>query len=363
MPNDDQTGTASRPTAADGRTAGDSVDNAASPNALRQKLLRPQTLLSFGLALAIVVFLVTRLDINLGEVWSNVRHINPFAYAIAYLVYYFAFFLRTVRWKGMLAQAGIDAEHGHPIPAYPRLMATLLLSWFVNCIVPAKLGDGYRCYLLRKDTGASFSSTLGTILAERLTDLLVLFFMMTGAGLFAFHGSLPSEVTQTLAVGLVLITVGLGVVAAMGLAKSRVERLVPLRFKGQFALLHDAIFACLRRPGRPIGIGIAVWLLDGVRLYLVAWSLGAGLSFSVTLFVALMSALLSALPFTPAGLGVVEAAVIVVLKLVDVNSSLAGSIAIMDRLIGFWSLIVIGLFLYLRRLKGDVGVPRSALAN
>ena len=58
------------------------------------------------------------------------------------------------------------------------------------------------------------------------------------------------------------------------------------------------------------------------------------------MFVALMSALLTTLPITPAGLGVVEAAVIVVLKLVDMDASMAGSIAILDRLIGYWSLII-----------------------
>ena len=62
------------------------------------------------------------------------------------------------------------------------------------------------------------------------------------------------------------------------------------------------------------------------------------------------------MPSTPAGLGVVEAAVVVVLKLVDVHADLASSIAILDRVIGYWSLIVVGLVLYLHRLRRDVRV-------
>jgi uncharacterized membrane protein YbhN (UPF0104 family) len=46
----------------------------------------------------------------------------------------------------------------------------------------------------------------------------------------------------------------------------------------------------------------------------------------------------------------------VVLKLVDVEADLAGSIAILDRVIGYWSLIAVGCILYLYRLRRDVAV-------
>jgi uncharacterized membrane protein YbhN (UPF0104 family) len=319
-----------------------------------RRLLRPQTIVSFGLALAIVVFLVSRLEINLSTVWANVRNANLLLYGLALAVYYATFALRAVRWRAMLEQAGIDGSNGVTLPRYPRLVEMLLLSWFVNCVIPAKIGDAYRCYLLKRDTGASFSATLGTILAERLTDLVVLFFTMTVAGIIAFHGDLPSQVTKTMIGGIALVGVGIAVVAAMGFARERVQRLVPQRFHEQFGMLHDAIFACLRSPWRPVGISAVIWSADGFRLFLVAASLGAGLSFPLTLFVALMSALLTTLPITPAGLGVVEAAVIVVLKLVDVDPSMAISIAFLDRLIGYWSLILVGLVLYVRRLRTDV---------
>ena len=81
---------------------------------------------------------------------------------------------------------------------------------------------------------------------------------------------------------------------------------------------------------------------------------GADLGIELTLFVALMAALLTTIPFTPAGLGVVEAAVVVVLKLVDVDADMAGSIAVLDRVIGYWSLILVGLILYAIRMRRDL---------
>jgi uncharacterized membrane protein YbhN (UPF0104 family) len=50
---------------------------------------------------------------------------------------------------------------------------------------------------------------------------------------------------------------------------------------------------------------------------------------------------------------------IVVLKLVGVESSMAGSIALVDRVVTYWSILVVGLVLYLRRVRADVVLDDS----
>jgi uncharacterized protein (TIRG00374 family) len=177
---------------------------------------------------------------------------------------------------------------------------------------------------------------------------------MSVAGVVAFHGDLPSKVVQTMLIGIALIGVGIVVLGILGFGRHKIQRFIPHRFHGQFELLHSSIFACLRRPVRPTMISLVMWSTDGLRLFVVAASLGAGLSFPLALFVALMSALLTTLPITPAGLGVVEGAIVAVLSLVSINENMGASVALMDRLIGYWSLILIGIVLYVRRLKSEV---------
>jgi uncharacterized protein (TIRG00374 family) len=329
-------------------------DEAGPPASLGSKLFRPQTIISFGVAIAIVFFFVRRLDIDPNAVWRNVRHANLGLYAIAVCLYYLSFLARAIRWRWMLKQAGLSEEHGYAIPGNRGMLEIFLLSWFVNCVIPAKLGDAYRCYLLKRRSGAPISRSLGTILAERLTDLVVLFVMMAVAGFVAFRGHLPSQATRTMLIGSVLLALGAVAIVVLWFGRHIVERHLPDRIRSQFGQLHDSIFACLRSPWRPIGFSVLIWCADGLRLYLVAASLDGGVTFSVAVFVALMSALLTILPITPAGLGVVELAIVAVLKIVDVEASLAGSIALMDRLLTYWSLVAVGLILYLRRLRSDV---------
>jgi glycosyltransferase 2 family protein len=320
-----------------------------------RRLRSPRTVVSFGIGAAIVAFLVTRLDIEPREVWANLRRADPLRVALAVGVYYSTFMLRSVRWKFMLERAGAARGRTGTLPGYPRFVEIFLLAWFVNCVVPAKLGDAYRAYLVRQDAGVPIGTALGTILAERLIDLCVLFLAMSTAGLLAFRGDLPSQVLQTMLFGVGLIVLAIGIVVVVLVWRpDRLERLLPSRLRGHLEPFRAASLASLASPWRSVGISGLIWLFDGVRLYLVATALGAGVTAPLSLFVSLMAALATTLPVTPAGLGVVEAAMVVVLKLVDVPSSVAGSVALVDRLITFWSLVLVGIVLYVRRVRREM---------
>lgn len=344
-----------------GGTASIESGSNGEPKSITSRLFRPQTILSFVAALAILVFFFRRLNINYHEVWANIKNANPAFFFAAAAVYYGAFIIRAVRWRMMLARAGIDGGHGYAVPDTPRLIDIFLQSWFLNCIVPAKLGDGYRSYLLKRDCKAPFSTSLGTILAERLVDLVVLFSTMSVMGVIAFRGKMPSQADNTIIGGAILLVIGGLAVAILWFFRDHLERFIPQKFHEQYRRLHDAIFACLRRPGTFAAISAVIWGCDGLRLFLVAKSLGADISLPMAVFVALMSSLVTTLPITPAGLGIVEVTMVAVLKVGGVPASMGGSIAILDRVITYWSLILIGAILYVRQLHRDVIKPGRAV--
>lgn len=347
---------------ADGKTAASAAPLApepatgeSGPGSLGGRVLRPRTLASFAIAAAVLVFFVWRLDVDLAEVWRTLRGADPVLFGLGFVVWYGGFVLRAFRWRQMLARVGIDPAHGYRVPGTGGMVEIFLLSWFANCVVPAKLGDAYRSYLLKQEAGASFSTTFGTILAERLTDLTVLFLAMCGVGLALFHGRLPAEAERAFLLGLGLIGLaGVGLVT-MWLTRHALQRRLPARVQEQYGRLHDAVFACLRRPGLFLSISAVIWGSEGLRVWLVARSVDADVSLATALFVALMGSLLTTVPITPAGLGLVELGLVGVLtQVVDLPASLAVSIVVLDRVIGYWSVILVGLVLYARRLRRAV---------
>ena len=59
----------------------------------------------------------------------------------------------------------------------------IFISWLVNCLVPAKLGDLYRAYLLKINSTVSLSRTFGTVFIERILDLFAIVVLGLGVGL------------------------------------------------------------------------------------------------------------------------------------------------------------------------------------
>src|SRR5207245_9797805 len=87
-----------------------------------------------------------------------------------------------------------------------------MLGWFVNCLVPAKLGDLYRSYLVKRRFGISLSRTVGVVVAERLLDLFVVFVLLVVGGYLAFGRTIAPDLNIPYATG-----AGLGLLMVVGL--------------------------------------------------------------------------------------------------------------------------------------------------
>lgn len=318
---------------------------------LKDRLLDIKTLAGFAVSIAIIIFFVLTVKIDFSAIWSNISRVQPLWLVAAFGVYYAAFIARGYRWKLLLNSAGFQKEKNVNIPQLPTLIEIIFLSWFVNCLVPAKLGDAYRGYLLKKNANASFSRTLGTIFAERIADVLVLFGLLCLGGLVAFSSveSKISDISLVFVFGLVLVAAIIAGLIALRFASHYIERIIPARFRTMFHRFQQGTVSSFHRNTqlKLYGYTMIIWLCEGARLYCVLQGLNIHLGLSVIVFIALASSLLTTIPFTPAGLGAVEGTMVFVLTTFAVEKNLAGSVAILDRVISYWSIILFGAILYI----------------
>lgn len=318
-----------------------------SGSALRHRILRPRTLLSFGVAVAIVAIVFARFDLNLGDVAAEMARANPLFLLGAAVAYYGSFAFRAARWRSLLQSSGVVPDAGPRRPRLTTLTGIFVLSWFVNCLVPAKLGDAYRGYLLKQREKAAFTGALGTIFAERLADLGSLALFLVASSFLVFGRHVPQLISSWL-----LLAVAVGALLVVGVAgvvvfRHRLRSLMPIRVREHYVRIEEGAFGAFGRLPALVGLTMIIWLLEGVRLYFVSLSVGAGLTVSAALFVALLASLLTVIPVTPAGLGFVEFGVVSILALLGVVQQTAASVALLDRVVAYWSVIVIGAVLYL----------------
>ncbi len=328
------------------RQAGPHVyDDAAEPIpeqeiSLARRVLNWKTIGSGIFALVLLALAFRTLGVNLGRTWALIVQANLGFLLLAFVAYYLTFPVRGFRWRYILGRVGTRI-------GFRDATEILFLSWFVNCLVPAKLGDLYRAYLLKGNTGASGSRTVGTIFIERIADIIVIFGLALAAGLWSFRGRLRPEVDLIFLIGFGLAAVLVTLVVVLRIWGAGLARFLPARFADLWGRFYEGSTGALSLRALPV-IGVAtvtIWLLEGARLYFVIRALGlpeVGLGISSSVFVALVAALLTAMPLTPAGIGFVEAGIAGVMLLYGVGSDPAAAVALTDRGISILTVIVIG---------------------
>ncbi len=314
---------------------------------LRRRLVNVRTIGSaiFGVVL---LYLLSRFffgpDFDWSEVWRLVTEADPGFLALAFVAYYATFPVRGFRWRYVLARSGVRIR-------FRDATEILFLSWFVNCLVPAKLGDLYRAYLLRGNYGASISRTVGTVFVERIADIIIIAALALSAGFWSFRGRSRPEIDFifllgfAISIGLVVLLVGLR------LFGGQIGRRLPARIGELWVRFQEGSTGVLGPRSVPIilGLTVVIWLLEGARLYFVIRALAlpeVGLGISASVFVALAAALLTAVPFTPAGVGIVEVGIIGVLGLYGVTEEPAAAVALVDRGLTIVTVIILGGILY-----------------
>src|SRR5687768_18396397 len=99
--------------------------------------------------------------------------------------------IRAERWKMLMVPTG------HKIKLSSSLLS-LLVGYLVNLVIP-RGGEVSRCYNLYKLENSPVEVSFGTVVVERLTDLLclvlllIIAFAVESEKLFAFIGTLPIQ--------------------------------------------------------------------------------------------------------------------------------------------------------------------------
>ncbi len=317
---------------------------------LGRRMRDPRTLLSFGVAIALITFLLTRVNLDVERTWQTILSANLWLLVAGLVAYYTTFPLRGLRWRLMLTNAGFRRED---LPSPLNLARIVFLSWFANCLIPAKLGDVYRAYLVKRSVGISLTKAGGTIVAERVIDFAVVTALLAITAVISFRGRLPGQITVFLEVGSVLVVLGAVGLLVMRRWHQRLTSILPLRIQGIYGRFREGAIGSFGSYRWLIVFTFLIWASEVVRLFFVTRSVGLRLTDSLPLeitmlvFLALGSALLTSPPGTPGGLGYVEATLAWALILLGAEPEIAIAVALLDRAISYLSIVVFGAVTYI----------------
>lgn len=244
--------------------------------------------------------------------------------------------LRYAKWQFYLARLGVLGVRWHH-------SALIFLSGFVLTVTPGKLGEVFKSAVLFRTHGIAVERTAPIVVAERLTDVIAIVFLVA-LGSVGFPGGL-----WWAAAGSAVVLVALVAVASPTLLPRGVERVSRSRRFGYLAPKLERAVASLREVTSPRALGIPVllsivgWGLEGVGLFVLLRGFGQEVSLSFAMFFYATSTLAGALVPVPGGLGVTEAMLFEQLVLLaGVDKPIATASMLLIRLATLWWAVLVG---------------------
>src|SRR4026209_20666 len=101
---------------------------------LARRVLNWKTIGSAIFALVLLALAFRTLGVNLAQAWDLILNAKGALLFAAFIAYYLTFPVRAFRWRYILSKVGTQV-------GMRDATEILFISWFVNCLVPAKPGE------------------------------------------------------------------------------------------------------------------------------------------------------------------------------------------------------------------------------
>lgn len=260
-------------------------------------------LISSLLAAGLLYWAISKSQLQWNDILSTFHQADYNWVGVSIIIAILSHYLRALRWEQLLKTM---AYH----PGTTRTFSAVLIGYFANFLVP-RLGEVSRCGSLKKTADIPFEESFGTVITERIVDLISLLVLVGITFLFEWEPLQKSLFpTMQLPSGTLIITasilglIGLGFLwkfkdflQNMG-ADSKVGRLLLGWVTGINSIRH------LAQPGKFIGYSIGIWLCYYLSTYtlFLAFPISENLGMSAALTVLVMGTFGMATP-TQGGIG------------------------------------------------------------
>src|SRR5262249_54636083 len=229
--------------------------------------------------------------------------------AAGFALNFCALIFRAWRWRTLIGGA-------EPPPMYPTFFATAT-GYMLSTVLPVRAGDVVRPALLARRTRVRFAEALGTVLTERVLDLVAILGLFVWFCIVHWNDFPQGRAVirggaigaGSLLVALFLFLIGLYFFrASVRRAHEWVGRIVPRRFRDAWMRFFDAFAQTLTITERPrdffivTGCTAAIWTCLTAQLWVVFVGLNRDVPYDSSFLINAVATVGLAIP-TPGGVG------------------------------------------------------------
>jgi uncharacterized protein (TIRG00374 family) len=299
------------------------------------KLLSIKNIVNF-IILVVVIYTALIFFGDYQKIFDQLKLLNVWVIPIVMFFAWSDDFLRFFKWDYFLRRLNIKIER--------KMSFLIFFSGLSMSITPGKVGEVLKSYLLKKSNKVKMRRSISVVVFERLTDILGLA-ILAMIGAFTFVNSL-----YFLALIMVLI---ISMISALGLLSSKrlfykaSKLLIKMPVVKNYVKYIDNIYKNSRQLLSPkilflsTLLSVFSWSLECIGFYILLYSLGSPLSFTIVMFIFSFSSIFGSVIFLPGGLGAAESSFVALLVLSGLTLATASLATILIRLCTlFWGIFL-----------------------
>lgn len=282
-----------------------------------------------GLAISLILVAYVFYQTDPAKILASLQQAQ-YGYLIPGLILYFVGVgVRTLRWHFLLRPVKVISSGA--------LFRTVVIGYMANNVLPARMGEIVRAYILGAQENVSKAATLVTIVVERIFDGLTMLMFIVAASLWLNFADETMTAQLRLVAGLFIAAIiGLAILAGMPKRAEQIidfflARLPSTAWRERAMRLARSLLNGLgvfRNPADSFvvfALSIAVWLLEAAMYLVIAWGFNLDLPLPVFLLACGLANLVTIAPSTPGYVGVFDAPIVYVLTQFGGDQNLAAS--------------------------------------
>ncbi|MDR2427096.1 MAG: flippase-like domain-containing protein [Endomicrobium sp.] len=292
---------------------------------------------------AVLIFLTLR-QVNFNESFELIKNANYYILLPGIILYALTYVLRSIRYYFIL----LPVKSTTVLQNFPYMM----LGFFMNNIIPLRIGELIRAKVTGERLQISRSSTFGTIVIERLIDVIifVLFFFIIMAVL-PFPGFIKKSFYISGAVfGAVLLvlfliskneTKAVDIISKIPMPQKIKD--ISVKLLGKFA----GGLIILRKPkafSAVLILSVLIWITESLFLVLTASSCGINISVLGGIFVVIIIGIGAIIPTAPGYIGAFEFMGVAALSALSVEKDAAFACIAIYHFLQLMTIFTLGIF-------------------
>jgi len=240
--------------------------------------------------------------------------------------------LRFIRWHWYLSIAEYQ-------DLTLRRSLRYYLAGFAFTTTPGKAGEMIRSIFL-KNHNVSYPQSLSLFFVERLSDLLAT--LLLGALILLYFDGYEQWIIVPV-VGAITLLAIMHQQKLIMIIQKWVTTKISSHFKHLFDLVvHSRQLLKYHFLYGGLGLGLIAWAAEGYGFYYILQIIGIDVSLPLAMGIYSISLIIGALSFLPGGLGGTEAAMLILLGLVDAGHEEALAATLICRFATLWFAVALG---------------------